>query len=219
MKHVRVTITAHGREDEIHPMYDVLANAPYVEYATAMHWNFTGEELGIMHYVEGDVEAYRRAAREAPEVIDFEVTRAGEDAFYVYVRDETNEPLRELFGAVTEGSVVTIPPIEYGADGRVTFSMVGPGEAIQAAIERVPDPVEVTVEEVGGLAAAPGVLDGLLTDRQRAAVEAALSLGYYEIPRTASQADVARELDCAESTAAEHLRKAEAKLVRSVLAE
>ncbi|MFB6270785.1 MAG: helix-turn-helix domain-containing protein, partial [Halobacterium sp.] len=50
---------------------------------------------------------------------------------------------------------------------------------------------------------------------QREAVEAALELGYYDDPRAATQADVADRLDCAASTAGDHLRKAEAKLVRA----
>jgi len=56
-----------------------------------------------------------------------------------------------------------------------------------------------------------------LSDRQREATDAALDLGYYEIPREADHRDVASALDCAPSTTAEHLRKAEAKLVESIL--
>ncbi len=47
-------------------------------------------------------------------------------------------------------------------------------------------------------------------------IQAALSLGYYGVPRTASHEDVAEELDCAPSTAAEHLRKAEATVIETV---
>ncbi|WP_256393221.1 helix-turn-helix domain-containing protein [Natronoarchaeum rubrum] len=217
MKHVRLTLDAGGREAEIHPMYDVMANAPFVERATAMHWNYSGEELGIMHYVEGDAERFRAAAESFPEVIDIELTRAGAGEFYAYVLDATNEPVRKMFEAVDRSPAVVIPPIEYAADGTVSYSVFGPGDEIQAAIERLPDPVDVTVEEIGGLAAVPGVEAGLLSDRQRTAMEAALSLGYYEIPREASHEDVAEAIGCAPSTAAEHLRKAEAKVVRSVL--
>ena len=217
MNHVRLTIDAGGREAEIHPMYDVFANAPYVERATAMCWNFSGDELGIVHYVEGDRERFVAAMDAIDEVVEYVTTPAGDDAFYAYVRDATNAPLRELFGAVTRSPAVAIPPLEYRPDGSVSYSVFGPGNAIQAAIESMPEVIDVTVDEVGGLAAAPGVLGSLLTARQREAVEAALDLGYYEIPREASHEDVARALECAPSTAAEHLRKAEARLVRSAM--
>ncbi|WP_232701930.1 helix-turn-helix domain-containing protein [Halobacterium wangiae] len=219
MNHVRLTLDAGGREAEIHPMFDLIVNAPYVDRATAMHWNFTGDELGIMHYVEGDREPFEAAMAEIPEVLEYELTPAGPDEFYVYIRDATNEPVRKLFELVDKGPAVAIPPIEYAADGTVSYSVFGPSAEIQAVIEQFPDPVDVTVTEVGGLEAVPGVLDSLLSDRQREALGTALSLGYYEIPRTASHEDVADEMGCAPSTAAEHLRKAEATLLQSFLGD
>jgi len=48
------------------------------------------------------------------------------------------------------------------------------------------------------------------------AVRAALSVGYYAVPREATHEDVAAVLDCAPSAVSEHLRKAESALVRSV---
>jgi hypothetical protein len=69
MKHVRVSLTAHGREDEIHPMYDVMVNADFIERGTALQWNFTGDALGILHYIEGDIDAYDAVAAETPEVL------------------------------------------------------------------------------------------------------------------------------------------------------
>lgn len=219
MKHVRLTLDADGREAEIHPVYDVLANAPYIDRATATHWNFSGDELGIMHYVEGDAGAFRADIEAIPEVLDYELTPTGENAFYVYIRDATNEPLRELFGAVTRSPAVVIPPIEYAEDGTVSYSVFGPSAEIQAAIESIPVPIEVGIREVGSMRASPGMDETLLSDRQREAIDAAVSLGHYEIPREASYEDIAAAIGCAPSTAAEHLRKAEAKLLRSILGD
>ncbi len=42
MKHIRVRITARGRAGDIHPMYGVMTEAPFVERATALQWNYTG---------------------------------------------------------------------------------------------------------------------------------------------------------------------------------
>ncbi|WP_135301949.1 helix-turn-helix domain-containing protein [Haloarcula amylovorans] len=181
MKHVRLALDAGGREAEVHPMYDTMVNAPFVERATAMHWNFSGDELGIMHYVEGDVDAFEERLRTVTEVLDYELTPAGERAFYAYVRDATNESLRELFAIVTRSPAVVIPPIEYRADGTVAYSVFGPSAEIQAAIDT------------------------------------AFELGYYEIPREASHEAVAEAIGCAPSTVAEHLRKAESKLLGSLL--
>lgn len=215
MKHVRLTIDAGGREDEVHPMYELLASAPYLDRVVGLHWNFSGDRLGFMAYVEGDVESFRAEVERIPEVLDHEITTTGADAFYAYVLDATNEVSRQLFGTFTRGSLLIVPPIEYGGDGTVTFSVFGPAGEVQDAIDGVPDPVDVEVHEVTGMAASPAGVDGRLSDRQREAVEAALDVGYYDIPRTGSQEDVAAAMGCAPSTAAEHLRKAESTVLRA----
>ncbi|HKJ60281.1 MAG TPA: helix-turn-helix domain-containing protein [Halobacteriales archaeon] len=217
MKHVRLTIDAGGREAEVHPVFEVLASAPYLERTIGLHWNFSGDRLGLMAYVEGDVGAFRDALERIPEVLDHEVTPLDEDACYAYVQDETNPVSRQLFGTFTRGSLLIVPPVEYGGDGTVTFSVFGPTGEVQDAIDGVPDPVDVEVHEVTGMVGSPTGVEGRLSDRQREAVEAALDVGYYDIPRTGSQVDVAGAMGCAPSTAAEHLRKAEAKVLRTTL--
>jgi ribosome-associated translation inhibitor RaiA len=217
MKHVRVRITAGGREAEIHPMYDLWTNAPSIERATALQWNFTGDALGILHYAVGDADAFEAAVEGIPEVLGYDIARAGEDAFYVYVRDATTDALSDLFDPITRGGLVVVPPIRYHEDETVTFSLFGPDDEIGAAIETVPSPVDVTIEEIGGLAATAATVETRLSERQRETIETAVELGYYEVPREASHEDVATAIDCAPSTAAEHLRKAESKLVTSIV--
>lgn len=216
MKHVRVRLTAHGRESDIHPMYGVLTGAQFVERATALQWNYTGDALGILHYVVGDADALEAAMRDVPEVIGFDVARVTDRSCYVYVRDATTGPLRDMFAPVTSGGLLVVPPVEYEPDGTVAFSMFGPDDELQDAVASVPAPVAVTIEAVGGLADTTTAVDATLTDRQREIVRTAVTMGYYEIPRTASQADIASELDCAPSTIAEHLRKAESQMMRTV---
>lgn len=217
MKHVRLTLDAGGREAEIHPMYDVLVNASYIDRATAMHWTFSGDELGIMHYIEGDREPFQATVDSVPEVEAYELVPAGDDAFYAYIQDATTEQLWSLFEILTQSSVVIIPPVEYTTAGTVTYSAFGPSKEIQDGIARIPDPITVEITAVTGMAATPGVLEALLSARQRDAIEAVFALGYYEIPREATHEDVADAIGCAPSTAAAHLQKAEAKLLRSTL--
>lgn len=208
-------ITARGAESDVHPMYGVLTGSSFVERATALQWNYTGDALGILHHVVGDAEALEAAMREIPEVVGYDVARVDARSFYVYVRDTTTGPLRELFAPVASGGLLVVPPVRYEPDGTVVFSMFGPDAELQAAVTSVPPPVEVNVEAVGGLADTTAALEARLTDRQREVVETAVAVGYYDVPRTASQADVAAELDRAPSTVAEHLRKAESRLMRT----
>lgn len=216
MRHVRLELTANGREEEIHPMYDLLANADCVSTARTMHWNVSGDELGIMHHVDGDLDAFESTIEAIDGVHDYDLTRVDEERFYAYLMCVVTEPASRLFGALTRGQLVVSFPIEWAADGTVSVAVIGSSEDIQAAIDAIPHPVECTVREIGGIEQASEIPEAVLTDRQRDAVVTALELGYYEIPRTASVSDVARRLGCAESTAAEHLRKSESKLLSSL---
>ncbi|WP_459192196.1 helix-turn-helix domain-containing protein [Halosimplex sp. J119] len=217
MQHVRVRVTANGREGEIHPVYGIVTTAPFVEWALALQWNNAGEDLGILHYVRGDADAFEEAIADVPVVRGYDIEPAGEGSFYAYISDDTTASVRELFGSLTTGTVVVVPPIRYNEDGSVTISLFGPDDELQSAIGELPDPIEVAVEEVGGLDSAAPAAEAGLTERQREAVVAALDLGYYEVPREASHEVVADALDCAPSTAAEHLRKAESKLLHGLL--
>jgi len=217
MNHVRLEMCAHGRESEIHPMYDVLANGSAVERATALQWNWTGETLGFLHHIVGDIDAFEATISDIDEVIDYRLEPAGADTFYAYLFDETTPALKQLFEPVTYGGLIVVPPMEYHESGHVSMSAFGPAAVIQTAIENVPDPIDIEVQSVSGLTGLPQLTKSYLSERQQEALTVGLELGYYAVPREASQEDVAAELGCAPSTAAEHLQKAETKVVRSVL--
>lgn len=57
-----------------------------------------------------------------------------------------------------------------------------------------------------------------LTDRQRTALVTALSAGYFDVPRRATQTDLACELDVAPQSVSELIRRATAELVGTTVA-
>lgn len=216
MKHVELELTAGGREGEIHPMYDLLANGECVDRVKTTHWNVTGEELGIMHFVYGDVVEFEARLEEIESVLEYELTEVDDESFYAYLRSVPTAAASELFGRLTQGRLVVIHPVEWHPDGTQSVPVVGSSEEIQDVVDGMPDPVECRVREIGGLEQAAEAVKGRLSDRQQEALESALELGYYDIPREASVEDVARDIGCARSTAAEHLRKTESKLLHAV---
>lgn len=217
MKHVRLELSAGGREGEIHPMYDLLANGDCVTRVKTTHWNVTGDELGIMHFVHGDMEAFETELQAIDSVLEYELTRVDEESFYAYLRSVPTEAASELFGTLTQGRLIVIHPVEWHEDGTQSISVVGSSAEIQNVVDGVPAPVECRVREIGGLERAAEAVKSQLSDRQLEAVESAIELGYYDIPREASVEDVAEDIGCARSTAAEHLRKTESKILHSVL--
>lgn len=59
--------------------------------------------------------------------------------------------------------------------------------------------------------------DDVLTDRQREALLTAAEMGYFEIPRRASLADVAAELGITASSLSERLRRAQSRLIETAV--
>jgi DNA-binding CsgD family transcriptional regulator len=57
-----------------------------------------------------------------------------------------------------------------------------------------------------------------LTSRQRQILLTGYALGYYDVPRKISSEELARHLNADKSTVVEHLRKAERKLIGSIIA-
>lgn len=213
VKHVRFTLRAP--EGTVHPVFDMLTRGEHIERVNGLHWNFSEDRLGILHYVEGEFDTYVTELEAIPSVLDYDIARADDGRFYVYHRCIIHGGAQDLFNTFTRDTLLLVPPIEFSNDGSATVSLFGEGAEVQAAIDSVPEIIEVDVHEVSGMADTPEVTAATLTARQREAVEAALALGYYDIPREASYEDVAEAMGCSPSTAAEHLQKAEGKLMRS----
>lgn len=212
----RLQLTFYAPDVEVHPVHTMLAERDYVDAAEMVHWNMVGETITHVFHVEGDREAFATELADVPVVLSYEFTPLGNRRFYAAVRAETTPVLRELFDAYHKGGVVVTSSLEHTDDGGVTFEVVGDTEALQALSEAAPEGIEFDVERVGGTAAASETVVSTLSERQREAVEAALAVGYYDVPRTATHEDVAAKLDCAPSTASEHLRKAESKVLREL---
>lgn len=149
-------------------------------------------------------------------VTDYEVLPIADREWYCFFEGTVSSAARSLFENFTRGSLMTVPPIECNDDGSNTYTIIGTEADIQAAIDGVPDMVDVSVERIGGKRVTAESVVDRLAPRQRVAVETALELGYYDVPRNATSEDIADELGCATATAAEHLQKAESVLIASL---
>lgn len=156
--------------------------------------------------------------RESPLVQEASATAFDGERFGILarVRREANELVEAVFATVTSPGLIVLKPVIY-RDGRVHGRLLGVDETLQQTIDTLPAVVDVEVRAVRSVGSEPRGGAWQLTDRQRAALRAALRCGYYAEPRTATTRDVAAALECAPSTASEHLRKAEARLVRGAM--
>lgn len=203
-------------EAAIHPMHDFVAEHPEYGPTRLLQWNpRIPDRNALLLHVAGPREPFLSVhAQRAPAEVVESSGAAGTDGFYLFVSERLEGSARELVGAFADQDVVVAPPVVYDVDGTVRLTIVGGNDALQRAVDRTPTDVSVRIEQIRTGAAGVRPAGESLSDRQREVVESAVELGYYEEPREATVEDVADRVECAPSTAAEHLRKAEAVLVR-----
>lgn len=202
-------------------MQNFIADSEAVQREELLAWNLLhGEDVEyVLFYVEGDLEPYREAIAGVESVAEHTLVPVDSSSFYAYVRQVTRESDRRFRSAFARRHLLVVPPIEYTGDGHMRFTAVGEPDDLRGLLADLPDRIDADVEEVGDYDRRHGTVAAALTDRQFEAVSAAAELGFYGVPREASLADVAAQLDCAESTASNLLRKAEASVMRRVVGE
>jgi hypothetical protein len=181
------------------------------------------EPRAFLFHVEGsdpNRDAYAAGLRGTDSVVDFELDRHGA-VLYAYVLEERSPFDERLGGTFSRLHLVVVPPVEFVADRSIRLTAVGSASAVRAAVSAVPATVDAEVRRLGGFdgTAIDRSSPAALTARQREAVEAAVDAGYYGATREGSVAAVAAALGCSTGTAAEHLRKAEARVMRTVVGD
>lgn len=217
MKFVRITLVQPP--ETRHPMQGFLEASDEVHHERLLAWTVLpdAEEWYVLFHVDGDPSAYDRAIDAVPEVLDYDLTTAGEGSFYAYIVHERRQEDVEFLTPFAERNLVVVPPVEYTSDGETRLTLVGAPADLQGLVDDLPGRILVDVDRIGEYDHRRGAIAGRLTDRQREAVRAAVDLGFYETPREATLADVAAELDCASSTASTLLNRAESAVMGAVV--
>lgn len=218
MKHLRVT--ARVDPDASPAFFDLLARSPAVSEARVLDWNEARDGvMTLLYAIDGDTEPLA-AMTETPgiESIALAATGNGRSHALVEARPAAIPTFEAIHRSRARGGLVVRLPIVY-RDGAMVFRVVGDPAPLQAGIDEAPEGLDIRVDEIGSLGSGLGRPASALSDRQREAVAVAVDLGYYEQPRTATQADVASELGCVPATAGDHLQRAEAKLARAAIDE
>lgn len=199
--------------DEIaHPLHRRLATVDGASTAELLMWGPMGTVTTLLWFDCGrDAAAEVLTAVDSVETTDFV---ADNDGTYAFVHQTAYEFEEAVLALVSDSRVVFLPPIAFREDGTARFEAVGRSEALTAFYDELTRLADGTIERVREFERRSP--PATVTDRQREALEAAVAVGYYEVPRSGSVAAVADELDCATSTAGELLRNAESALVTAM---
>jgi len=196
-----------------HPVEEMVADNPDIHRGQVHHINLLSDEtVAALYAIDGDGDVLRGALAESGEILSYDVIRVDDDSYHVYVHVRQGEPVVGLLSIVDDRRLIVDTPMEF-VDGGVSATVIGEQETLREALDDVPDNVTVDVQRVGEYSPQDDRVLSNLTDRQREVLRVAARLGYYDVPRSATHDEVADELGCAPSTASEHLRKIESKIV------
>ena len=172
-----------------------------------------GTVVGVARF-SGDAGRLATIENEIPWIVSCTVT--GGETWLAYMHYKPNEietALLERFD--TEAISIDWPIVE--TDDGLEVTLFGEDGALQRLVAGFPEEVDVTLKRAGEYQPEIGDPAAQLTDRQKEILRAALAAGYYEIPRRATQRDLAAKLELSRGTIGDHLRRVEAKIIRSII--
>ncbi|EMA51914.1 helix-turn-helix domain-containing protein [Halococcus thailandensis] len=201
----------------IHPVDSVIIETPGVTREALVHVNALANGTGVMLYrLRGDPERLQTRLDGHPELLSCSSIAVEGETFHFYVHVKPGQPAGRLMSVAQKYALMIVPPLAF-VEGGLRITVVGTHEMLQQALEELPEETRITVEQVGEYSPDERNVLSLLTDRQLEVFETAVENGYYEVPRQATHEDIAGTLDCAPSTVDEHLRKAESRILTSLV--
>lgn len=215
MRYFEITITPEG--GAIHPVDAVLADTPGLTREALVHVNALGNGTGVLLYrLRGDTDGLLDRLDDHPAVLNCAGLEERDETFHLYLHVKSGQPAGQLMAVAQKYALMIIPPLAF-TDGGLRVTIVGTHEMLRQALEEFPDEIRVSVEQAGRYSPDGRNVLSLLTDRQLEVFETAVEQGYYDIPRRATHRDIADVLGCAPSTVDEHLRKAESRVLTTLV--
>jgi predicted DNA binding protein len=216
MRYFDFTVTPE--DGALHPVDRFIAETPSVTRVSIMHFDLLGDGTGVLLYrLEGEADDLVPDIGDHPDVIAHDELEADADQFHLYLHVGPGEPVGTVMDLAQKYALMIDTPIEFTGRGSVKLTVVGDHDMVKNAIQELPASVTVSVDEVGAYSPDRRDMLSMLTDRQLEVFQKAVELGYYEIPRRTTHEEIADRLECAPSTVDEHLRKAESRVLRTLV--
>jgi predicted DNA binding protein len=177
-------------------------------------------ELALVRATADEVRTILETSTTADD-FSHEVVETQDGQCYIYQHCRPTEQVRELLQILNEYRLMIIFPMGIDELNGVTIEVIGSESDVQTGFDALPREVRrrASIERVGKYSPVAASVVSVLTERQREVLDAAVTVGYYDVPRGGTADDVASVVGCASSTASEHLRKIEARILSSLADE
>jgi len=135
-----------------------------------------------------------------------------------FIKAKPPQAIRGGFDLKVIGGCVSLP---YEVkDGKVKVTLLGSAKQVKAPLKLLEDAgIRYRVVSLTDAQFSPHSPLSRLTEKQRRALIAAYTLGYYDVPKKIGLVQLAEHLDLAYSTVEAHLRKAERRLLSQIINE
>lgn len=200
-----------------HQVSRLLADEPAVTRVGLLRLNVLSDgTIALLGHLRGDLNRVRELLGEQSAVVAYDVS--GEDEGLAYIHARSNETITRLMRIPQQYEVFFEMPFEPAGRNGLRATLIGrTSDALQRAIEAIPDEVALTLERTGAYPPAEEELTSLLTERQREVLTVAVTEGYYDRPRRTTHREIATQLEISASTVSVHLRTIEAKVFSTLI--
>lgn len=214
MRYVKIVLVPEDADP--HPAAHPLGEDPDLRREAILYFNLLADGTAVtLSRLHGNRDRLVETLDSTDAILRYDVTEQN-GALHAYIHFEPNETARGLLELTQRHELVVDTPIEYGLDGSLRVAVIGDDDMVKRAIDDVPETIRVELQQLSDYDPELRELASLLTERQQEILDAAVRVGYYEVPRQATHEDIAAELELSTTTVGEHLRKIETRVLGEV---
>ncbi|WP_049972730.1 helix-turn-helix domain-containing protein [Haladaptatus cibarius] len=194
---------------------ELIAPSPAATSGEVLNVQYVSDGTVLELYsVEGDLDRILHQMETSPNTCRFEYLGTQAGRHYIFHSGRPSEEVQALIELLEEFHLMVVLPLLFDDTTGATVDIIGEAESLHQVYKQFPPEIRhrTTIEQVGKYVPNYSGILSVLTERQREVLHAAVAVGYYATPRSGTAEDVGEVVGCAPSTAAEHLRKLEARL-------
>ena len=189
-------------------IHDVSVEYPGTTFRVIAVMSGEGSGIALLEIRTPDPVPIIAAIERRDDVTDFDLLWKRDETTTVQV--ETTDPL--LLFPILKAGIPLQTPFEI-TDGTATWEITTSSERLSGLGEGLDEAgVEFDIDFVHDEPSDP--TEGLLTDRQREVLLAAIEQGYYDTPRRTTLTEVSESLDVSKATGSDVLHRVEGKVLK-----